>query len=905
MNTQALIGSMQDTLSFSYGPVLRNRTQKAAASSRVYQEGFVSPKMNAGVGELLLQEVGTLEAARLSTNLGKVAVLNFANGQEPCGGARQGTNTQEEYLCRNTNLYHCLTRPQLLEPFYGYHRARGQSSDRVIYTQGITVFKDGAPVPDYLPHRKWYEIDVLTCAAPSLEETPHLGDGAREVLFRSRIRNLCEVARDNDVQVLILGAFGCGAFGNPPMVVARAFHKVLVEEGCRRYFRRVVFAILKTDEADPNDAAFSQVFLGVGEEVQQEESALTRWQRGTPWYKKQISILGDSISTLDGFQPQGYPVYYQGEIQDKTGVRKQEDTWWGQVISHFGADLLINDSYAGRTVVPGLSQEEESREGGFHWKLHMEELMPQGIILYLGINDWMQGVPVVRFHRAYGDLLKQLRSCYPEAELWCCTLCETRMSAAPQFVFPKAFGGIDLSEYNEAIRQAAGENEVRCLDLHGQDIPYDSLDGLHPNLQGMRTLALSILRATVDPAGLVLLPLEQVELPEKKESREEPAAASLAEMEKAMEGFFASGYRDSVSFQTVLFDFPRVPLYFSGTEGEGLMKIHTKLGEMIPAFVSEKEAEKAPKGPLLRLWPEEYLPFIEKANCPVVINPFRDSRFVISQRVFREVLAPAISTDPNCVLVPEPGKSLLGKVLEGRFLCEKRLSLEGRNAVMEVRDQEKGFRLELWCIDTVTPGLEKVWEKSLHRIARRMELRHPNIQQYPAMFRTGQYLCILRQSEEGTLMQDAMKARVRPSQALSWGRELASALSYLEKKGLLLSNLSPRRILIHHNHIRLCDFSGLVSGDGPAPVPRGTARGYAPKEGMGQSGSHVYTVGMLLYHLITGIDPNEPGFTYLPLAATKLDRQFAQIIDRCLLVEPEGRYKDCEALLQALEEIVV
>ena len=74
---------------------------------------------------------------------------------------------------------------------------------------------------------------------------------------------------------------------------------------------------------------------------------------------------------------------------------------------------------------------------------------------------------------------------------------------------------------------------------------------------------------------------------------------------------------------------------------------------------------------------------------------------------------------------------------------------------------------------------------------------------------------------------------------------------------------------------------------------------------MQESKSHVYTVGMILYHLLTGMDPNEPGFTYCPLAATKLERHFAQAIDRCLLVEPEGRFKDCEALAKALEEVTL
>ena len=61
--------------------------------------------------------------------------------------------------------------------------------------------------------------------------------------LRARIRNILEVAAANGADNLILGAFGCGAFNNPPDLVAGCFRYYLVDKGYRDYFKRVVFAI--------------------------------------------------------------------------------------------------------------------------------------------------------------------------------------------------------------------------------------------------------------------------------------------------------------------------------------------------------------------------------------------------------------------------------------------------------------------------------------------------------------------------------------------------------------------------------------------------------------------------------------------------------------------------------------
>ena len=47
---------------------------------------------------------------------------------------------------------------------------------------------------------------------------------------------------------------------------------------------------------------------------------------------RSFSILGDSISTFDGCNPDGFAVYYQGERCEQTGVTSSADTWWSQVI---------------------------------------------------------------------------------------------------------------------------------------------------------------------------------------------------------------------------------------------------------------------------------------------------------------------------------------------------------------------------------------------------------------------------------------------------------------------------------------------------------------------------------------------------------------------------------------------
>ena len=191
--------------------------------------------------KVILSKKRTLEAA--SSYIGKkVCVHNFASATNPGGGVTRGSQAQEESICRCTDLYLCLNIEEYLNKFYGEHRKAHNPiyNDDIIYSPGVDVFKTDTKEPKIMNEKDWYKVDILTCAAPNLRPTPSnvmnpdSGDKAVKLIddelikiLEPRVRKIFDVASFYKTDVLILGAFGCGAFMNPPKLVAEVFNKVM------------------------------------------------------------------------------------------------------------------------------------------------------------------------------------------------------------------------------------------------------------------------------------------------------------------------------------------------------------------------------------------------------------------------------------------------------------------------------------------------------------------------------------------------------------------------------------------------------------------------------------------------------------------------------------------------------
>jgi uncharacterized protein (TIGR02452 family) len=176
----------------------------------------------------------TLTAGRRLVEAGKRPLaLNFANGTSPGGGFLEGALAQEECLCRSSALYRTLAGDRM----YAFHRARPlpDSTSWAILSRGVPVFRDGDGAAVNIP----WELDFISCAAPY---APTVGreDAAR--LLRVRIHRVLAIARAWNYDTLILGAWGCGAFGNDPKQTALDFRRALEGE-FRKVFSEVIFAI--------------------------------------------------------------------------------------------------------------------------------------------------------------------------------------------------------------------------------------------------------------------------------------------------------------------------------------------------------------------------------------------------------------------------------------------------------------------------------------------------------------------------------------------------------------------------------------------------------------------------------------------------------------------------------------
>jgi uncharacterized protein (TIGR02452 family) len=164
----------------------------------------------------------------------KIAVLNFANNHS-IGGSPFSAGAQEESLCRCSTLLPCLEA--MNEPFYQKHICQFASkeinymgNDDLIYTPDVVVFKTDErtdPIyPKMMDPSEWYKVDVITSAAPQLRKVRTLPANYNDVIF-SRIKKILDVAAKEHAEVLILGAWGCGAFKNDINVVSDTFYSLL------------------------------------------------------------------------------------------------------------------------------------------------------------------------------------------------------------------------------------------------------------------------------------------------------------------------------------------------------------------------------------------------------------------------------------------------------------------------------------------------------------------------------------------------------------------------------------------------------------------------------------------------------------------------------------------------------
>jgi uncharacterized protein (TIGR02452 family) len=196
----------------------------------------------------ITNETTTQAAIRwMSEDTDNAIALNFASARNQGGGFLSGAIAQEEDLCRCSGLYGCLKRkPQ----FYNENILRDDAlyTDGVIYSPRVPFFRDRF---NFLLEKP-FELSIVSSPAPNVRaismddfQDENLEDVLYSVLY-GRAKRILQTAAFHGHKNIILGAWGCGAFGNDAGQVASVFAQLVNDE--MPFFERVCFAVYDTRE---------------------------------------------------------------------------------------------------------------------------------------------------------------------------------------------------------------------------------------------------------------------------------------------------------------------------------------------------------------------------------------------------------------------------------------------------------------------------------------------------------------------------------------------------------------------------------------------------------------------------------------------------------------------------------
>lgn len=260
VNTTELVRIFYNTLTLS-NTIFKKDTEKLKNDIDIYQDGYlldVLDKTNLKTydeSSIDMVKGGTLEISNVLTNHYKVAALNFADGKKPGGWPEYGCPTQEENICRCSNMYEALITSKCDEQYYSINRANdngGLCTGTLIYLPNVTVFKDDKTYAPIEPR----QYDIITCPAPSCTFT---SDRKALSVYSARIKAILSSAIVHNVDCIVLGAWGCGAFAQDRNLIARAFAMELKEYS--KYFKKVVFAMRPTPNWTPDKVSTYDIFL--------------------------------------------------------------------------------------------------------------------------------------------------------------------------------------------------------------------------------------------------------------------------------------------------------------------------------------------------------------------------------------------------------------------------------------------------------------------------------------------------------------------------------------------------------------------------------------------------------------------------------------------------------------------
>lgn len=269
--------------------------------------------------------------------------------------------------------------------------------------------------------------------------------------------------------------------------------------------------------------------------------------------------------------------------------------------------------------------------------------------------------------------------------------------------------------------------------------------------------------------------------------------------------------------------------------------------------------------------------------------------------------------------------TLIDTLFDGRYRIVRKLGTGGMANVYLAEDQELGRSVAIKILDERHAADEQFVERFRREAKNAAALSHPNIVAiYDRGDAEGTYYIAMEYLDGRTLKELLVRFGTPPVKiAIGYTRQVLSALAFAHKHGLVHRDIKPHNVLVDSGgHVKVTDF-GIARSEASQMTEAGsiigTAQYLSPEQARGapvDARSDIYSVGVLLYELLTGAVPFT-GDTPVEIAMKHLSavpeppskkrpdvpRGLDLAVVRALAKDPAERYQSAEEMDAELARI--
>ena len=290
---------------------------------------------------------------------------------------------------------------------------------------------------------------------------------------------------------------------------------------------------------------------------------------------------------------------------------------------------------------------------------------------------------------------------------------------------------------------------------------------------------------------------------------------------------------------------------------------------------------------------------------------------------------------PGTGKVSNPGRAgnsptglqlLAGTLLANRYRIVKRIGGGGMGSVYLAEDLNLANRavavkemIEMFADESTRQKAIEDFKREAEMLARLDHPSIPTIYQYFFDQGRGRYYLVMKYIDGGDLARRQRESNGRVSEMMvtRWAIEACDVLDYIhnQKPPIIYRDLKPANLMVdgRTNRLMLVDF-GIARF--VAPTQKGVTAigtmGYAPPElfsGNVETRSDIYSLGATMFHLLTGVDPQDNPLLIFDFSKNQRPRQLnpsisirmEELIVRAVEHKPENRFPSARAFGAELE----